>query len=78
MSDLQYTEICRQEYSGNNCVISSGFVEGEDKHECDTVYLGLDKEGEEPITILMTLDELQAIAWVAAGTVWCHLYDKRE
>ena len=28
---LTFTEVIRQEYGGNNCVISAGFVEGENK-----------------------------------------------
>jgi hypothetical protein len=33
---LTYTELIRQEYAGNNCVISAGFVEGENKPKVDT------------------------------------------
>lgn len=63
----ELTEVCKQEYAGNNCKISSGFVEG---MGVDTVYLKLEKDGVEPTILLMRPDELQAIAWVCAGTLW--------
>jgi hypothetical protein len=70
---LTYTELIRQEYGGNNCVISAGFVEGDDKPEVDTCYLRLEKDGVEPTVLLLRPDELQSIAWVASGAVWSHL-----
>lgn len=33
---LTFTELIRQEYGGNNCVISAGKVSGENKPEVDT------------------------------------------
>ncbi len=36
---LEYDEICKQEYAGNNCKISAGFVSGDAKPEVDTIYL---------------------------------------
>ncbi len=70
---LTYTEIIRQEYGGNNCVVSAGFVEGENKPEVDTCYLRLEKDGVAPTVLLLRPDEIQSIAWVASGTVWAHL-----
>lgn len=70
---LTFTEIIRQEYGGNNCVISAGFVEGENKPEVDTCYLRLEKDGVEPTMLLLRPDELQSIAWVTSGAVWAHL-----
>lgn len=70
---LTFTEVIRQEYGGNNCVISAGFVEGENKPEVDTCYLRLEKVGVEPTALLLRPDEIQSIAWVASGAVWAHL-----
>jgi hypothetical protein len=70
---LTFTEILKQEYGGNNCVISAGFVEGRNKPKEDTCYLRLEKDGVEPTVLLLRPDELQTIAWVATGTVWSRL-----
>lgn len=64
---IELNEICKQEYSKNKCIISSGFVENAD---VDTVYLKLEKEGVEPTVLLLRPDELQAIIWVSSGTMW--------
>ncbi len=70
---LIYTEVCRQEYNGNNCVFSAGFVDGENKPIVDTIYVRLEKNGVEPTTLLLRPDEAQILAWVASGVVWSHL-----
>jgi hypothetical protein len=57
---LTFTEIIRQEYGGNNCVVSAGFVEGENKPEVDTCYLRLEKDGVEPTVLLLRPDEIQS------------------
>jgi hypothetical protein len=76
---LKYTEAVRQEYGGNNCIISAGFVEGENKPEVDTIYVRLEKDGVEPTTLLLRPDEAQALAWVSSGVIWSHLMkDMRE
>jgi hypothetical protein len=67
-----YNRVVMQEYTVNNCKIMAGFVSG---HPIDTVFLRLEKDGESPTTLLLRPDELQAIAWVAAGAVWSHLMD---
>jgi|GEM_PF-4931887 len=41
---LIFTEIIRQEYTGNNCIIYAGFVKGENKPEVDTIYVRLEKD----------------------------------
>jgi len=46
---------------------SAGFVEGA---EPDAVYLRLEKAGQEPTTILMRPDEMQAVVWVCSGALW--------
>ena len=70
---LIYTEIIRQEYGRNNCIISAGFVEGDNKPDIDTIYIRLEKDGVEPQTLLLRPDEAQTIAWGASGVVWSHL-----
>lgn len=70
---LKFEELIRQEYGGNNCVISGGFVEGDNKPVVDTCYLKLEKDGVEPTLLLLRPDEMQAIAWVAIGVNWSHL-----
>lgn len=73
MNDLKYEEVIRQEYSGNNCVFSAGFVTGEDKHPDDTMFIKMEKDGVEPTILLLRPDEAQTIAWIASGVVWSHL-----
>jgi hypothetical protein len=75
---LSYSETIRQEYGGNNCVISAGFVEGHDKPEVDIIYVRLEKDGVEPTTLLLRPDEAQALAWVSSGVVWSHLMQQVE
>jgi len=75
---LEFTEVIRQEYSANNCIISSGFVEGENKPEVDTMYLQLEKEGIITTQLLLRPDEIAAIAWVAAGSLWTHEMENND
>ena len=76
--DNTYEELIRQEYAGNNCVISAGFVTGNNKPEVDTCYLRLEKDGVEPTLLLLRPDEIQCIAWVTTGVVWSHLMQEKE
>ena len=64
---MNFIEVLRQEYVENNCVFSSGFVEGDD---IDTMYLRLEKDGKEPTIILLRPDEMACIAWLASGALW--------
>lgn len=75
---LIFTEIIRQEYGENNCIVRGGYVEGENKPPVDTIFLRLEKDGVEPTTLLLRPDEMQAIAWVASGTIWSHLMGSKE
>jgi len=75
---LSYTEIIRQEYNGNNCVVRAGFVKGKNKPPVDTIFLRLEKDGVEPTTLLLRPDEIQAIAWCATGVIWAHLMGNKE
>lgn len=52
---LTFTEIIKQEYGGNNCVISAGFVKGKNKPKVDTCYLRLEKDGVEPTVLLLSI-----------------------
>lgn len=70
---LLFSEVHRQEYNGNNCVFSAGFVSGEGKPECDNIYLKLEKDGVEPTLLLLRPDEAQIIAWLLTGVIWSHL-----
>lgn len=74
---LVFTELIRQDYAGNDCVISAGFVEGDNKPPVDTCYLRLEKNGVEPTTLLLRPDEMQSIAWVASGAIWSHLMSEK-
>lgn len=62
-----FVEVCAQEYSGNNCKFSSGFVEG---HSVDTIYIRLEKDGVEPTMLLLRPDEAAAMAWCLTGVLW--------
>jgi hypothetical protein len=75
---LTFTEIIRQEYGGNNCIISAGFVKGKNKPKVDTCYLRLEKDNVEPTVLLLRPDEIQSIAWVTSGTVWAHLMSEKD
>ncbi len=70
---LTFHELIRQDYCGNKCVISAGFVKGRNKPKVDTCYLRLEKDKVVPTVLLLRPDELQSIAWVASGAVWTHL-----
>lgn len=75
---VEYAEVIRQEYSGNNCVISAGFVEGEKIPEVDKIYLRLEKDGVEPTIIYLRPDEAQIIAWITSGVIWSYLMDLKS
>src|SRR5690349_14369655 len=64
---IEYEEVLRQEYSENKCIFSAGFVTG---HAVDTMYIRLEREGEEPVVILFRPDEMASIAWLASGVLW--------
>jgi len=75
---LIFTEMIRQEYKGNNCIISGGFITGNNKPSVDTIYLRLEKDGVEPTILYLRPDEMQAIAWIASGTIWSYLMNEKE
>ncbi len=75
---LTFKEVIRQEYGGNNCVISAGFVEGSSKPKVDTCYLRLEKDNVDPTVLLLRPDEMQSIAWVTTGTIWTHLMANKK
>lgn len=70
--ELTYTEIIAQEYGGNDCKFSAGFVD----HPIDTIYLRLEKPGVEPTLLLIRPDEAAALAWCLSGVLYSlHLKD---
>lgn len=73
MPKLLLIQLTRQEFEGNNAAFSAGAVEG---HEVDTLYLKLEREGEEPITILLRADEAASLIWCLSGALWSEL-DRR-
>lgn len=75
---IEFKEIVRQEYAGNSCVIRAGFVEGDNKPKVVTTFLRLEKDGEEPTTLFLRPDEMQIIAWLAAGVIWSQLMNEKE
>jgi len=52
-----------------NARFSAGLVEGA---EPDTVYFRQDKDGEEPLIILLRLDEMEAVVYVCSCALWSH------
>lgn len=64
---VEYSELVSQPYT--DAVFSAGFVTG---HPVDTVYLRLERDGEEPLMILLRPDELAAVAWLATSVLWSH------
>jgi hypothetical protein len=72
---LTYTEIIRQEYGGNNSILSAGFAEGENKPEVDSIYIKLEKDNVDPTILLLRPDEAQALAWISSGVIWSHLME---
>ena len=68
-----FHEHLKQEYDGNRCKFSTGWVEG---HPVDTMYLRLEKDGQEPTTILLRPDEMAAVAWLSSGMLWSQLVEE--
>ena len=54
-----------QPYEGAR--FSAGLVTGA---EPDTVYLQIEKDGAEPLTLFLRPDEVLALIWVASGALW--------
>jgi len=50
-----------------DCTFSAGLVTGA---EPDTVYLRMERDGEEPLTLFLRPDEMLALIWVASGALW--------
>lgn len=81
---MKFTELTKQEYAGNNCKFSAGFVVGSNNPD-DTMYLRIEKDRPDGThderTYLLRPDELAAIAFIASGAVWSDaykLFDKLE
>ena len=56
-----------QEYSGNNTKFSAGLVEG---IAPDTLYLRLERGGDDPTFLFFRPDEMAAVIRCAAGALW--------
>ena len=67
---IKKQEIIKQEYAGNNCKISAGFIKG---HPIDDVYFRFEKDGVEPTEVYLRPDEMAAIAWCCNGVLWAKL-----
>lgn len=59
------SQVLSQGYS--NMTISAGLVAG---IEPDTVYLRLERDGQQATTLFLRPDEMLAVIWVASGTLW--------
>ncbi len=66
-----FREFIRQAYS--NCVFSAGAVEG---HPTDTLYLKLERDGHVDTFLLLTPDEVAALAWCLTGALWSELIEE--
>jgi hypothetical protein len=62
-----FTELTRQTYGGNGAYFATGVIEGD---PVEQVYLQFGKDGKPDRMLMLTIDELAAIAWVASGTLW--------
>ena len=60
---------CQQalEQPYQDCTFSAGLVTGA---EPDTVYLRMERDGEQPTTLFLRPDEMLALVWVASGALW--------
>jgi len=65
MTNLKLSETGRQPYAG--AAISAGTIEG---HPHDTIYLRLERDGEEHTLIYLRRDEVVAAIWVLSGALW--------
>ncbi len=74
---VHYTELIRQEYTGNCCVFSGGMVENGNPEE-DTMYLRWEKDEIEPTMIIMRPDEIATINWICAGLLWSDRMNNKE
>jgi hypothetical protein len=70
---LTFEEVIHQSYS--NSKFSAGVVEG---HPDDTMYIRWEKPeiGSDGM-LLLTPDEVAAIAWCATGLLWSHLIPRK-
>lgn len=72
----KFRELIRQEYTGNNCVFSAGYVDGCEVPE-DIFYLRWTKDGVNPTMLLIRPDEAAAIGWLCNGLLWSHTLSER-
>jgi hypothetical protein len=65
---METVEVERQIYTGNNCTFSSGLVF--DPDEIETIYLRVQKDGDEPYTLYLRTDEAARIAALLSNAIW--------
>lgn len=71
---LTFSELIRQTYGGNGAYFATGVVEG---HPKEQVFLQFGKDGQPMAMLLLTTDEMAAMAWVCSGTLWSVLLDQQ-
>lgn len=75
---MTYEESIVQEYANMRIsagLILDGVVEG---HERNTCYLRLQHDEGHETFVLLTDDEMAAVAWCASGVLWSRLMSERE
>lgn len=73
MPKLLLIQLTRQEIGDKSTVFSAGAVQGD---ETNSLYLKLEREGQEPTTILLKADEAASLLWCLSGALWSEL-DRR-
>ena len=64
---MEYSEVDSQFYSGNDCSFSSGIVDG---HSVYTIYLRMEKDGEEATILHLRTNEAARIAALLCNAIW--------
>lgn len=65
---MEISEVDSQTYTGNNCIFSSGLVFDPDGIE--TIYLRVQKDGDQPHTLYLRTDEAARIAALLSNAIW--------
>lgn len=72
-NDVKLKELYKLEYAGNKAIFSTGYVEN---HPHDTLYLRLERNGEDVVCLLLRPDEMALIANLATGVLWSKMVDE--
>ena len=65
---MKLEETIEQPYQ--NCRVSAGVVHDNESVPDDTVYLKLERDGEEPTIYTMRPDEAMAVIYCLSGALW--------